>query len=421
MSLVLALFFSLVSYAAPVQLLELRGSINPGSAAYVVESLQLAQQEKAQALILRLDTPGGLLSSTRDIIQSFSTSTIPVIVYVAPGGASATSAGALITISAHVAAMAPGTNIGASHPVGGQGEDVKGDMGLKVTNDTAALARSQATLRGRKPEVAESFVTKSASFSAEEAKKAGVVDLVAGDLDDLLRQLNGRKVHLQDREATLDTASLGAMGLVRREMNAKQKFLHTIADPSITTILLTAGGVAFYAEVSAGFSLVAPAVIGAFCFLLAFVSMQTLPINTGGVLLFGLGFVLLLAEVFVTSYGLLTVGAVAALFLGGLFLMDPGSTSMQVPLPLLISLVMGVGIVVGLIGFIMWRDRHRHGTSLLTLKGAEATIFSVSGQGGKAYVNGELWNFESPETFAPGEKALVTSVHGLKVTLHRRM
>jgi membrane-bound serine protease (ClpP class) len=203
-------------------------------------------------------------------------------------------------------------------------------------------------------------------------------------------------------------------------MNAKQAFLHAIADPSITTILLTAGGVAFYAEVSAGFSLVAPAVIGAFCFLLAFVSMQTLPVNTGGVLLFALGFVLLIAEVFVTSYGLLTVAAVVALFLGGLFLMDPASTSMQVPLPLLIALVGGVGIVAGSIGYLVWRDRHRHGTSLLTLNGAEATIFSVSGNGGRAYVNGELWQFESTETFAPGDKAQVTGMHGLKVTLTRR-
>jgi membrane-bound serine protease (ClpP class) len=416
------LFASFVQAAGPIHFLELHGSINPGSSAYIVESLASAQQQKAQALILRLDTLGGLPTSTREIIQSFSTSQIPVVVFIAPGGASATSAGALIAISAHVAAMAPGTNIGAAHPVGGKGEDIGGDMGRKVLNDTAALARAQATLRGRRPEAAETFVTKSASFSPEEALKAGVVDFMANDTDDLLRQLNGRKVKLQnpDREIILSTANLGPMGLVRREMNMKQSLLHTIADPTISALLMTVGGIAIYAEVSAGFTLVAPAVVGVFCFLLAFVSMQMLPINTGGAMLFSFGFVLLIAEIFVTSYGLLTLAAVASLFLGGLFLIDPSSSAQRVPLSVLISIVAGVAAIMGMITYLVLRDRRLQGAPIDRMRDAEAEVVNISGSFGTAYVNGELWQFETTDTLSPGDKAKVTAVNGLKVTIQRR-
>lgn len=423
MKLLLGLLIAFSTHAAgPVHLIELQGSINPGSAAYITESLQAAQQQQAQALILKLDTPGGLLSSTRDIIQGFSAATIPVVVFVAPGGASATSAGALITISSHVAAMAPGTNIGAAHPVGGGGEDVKGDMGVKVTNDTAALARSQAALRGRKAEAAETFVTKSASFAPDEAVKAGVVDFVATDLEDLLRKLDGRKVALQGETRTLATKGLSAASLVQGEMTMRQSLLHFFADPSISAILMTVGGIALYAEVSAGFTLIAPGVIGAFCFLLAFISLRMLPINTGGALLFGLGFLLLIAEIFVTSYGLLMISGVAAIFLGGLFLMDPASTSMQVPLPLLVSLVLALGGIGGFIGFLVLRERKRLAgfQPMDRLQNAVAEIVTVEGLSGSAYVNGELWQYESSESFMPGEKALVTAVSGLKVTLKRR-
>ncbi|RYZ95392.1 MAG: nodulation protein NfeD, partial [Proteobacteria bacterium] len=188
---ILASLFTITSHAAPgpLHMIEVSGSINPGSAAYILDSLKAAEVAKAQGLILRLNTPGGLLSSTRDIIQGFSSATVPVIVFISPGGASATSAGALITISAHVAAMSPGTNIGAAHPVGSGGEDVKGVMGEKVTNDTAALARAQATLRGRDPQTAALIVTKSESFSPEEALKKRAIDFLAPGLDSLLKQL----------------------------------------------------------------------------------------------------------------------------------------------------------------------------------------------------------------------------------------
>lgn len=414
--MILHLLFAFVAFAAgPMQLIEVNGSINPGSASYIVESIQRAEAEQAEALILRLNTPGGLLSSTRDIIQGISSSKIPVITYISPGGASATSAGALITIASHVAVMAPGTNIGAAHPVGGQGEEVKGPMGEKVTNDTAALARSQAELRGRNPETAARIVTKSESFSPDEALKARVIDFIAADQATLLAQLKGRKVKTAAGEIQLQAEAQP----IAREMNLKQKFLHLIADPNISTMLIALGGLAIYGEISSGFTLLVPGIFGLFCLLLGFVSLQTLPVNVGGALLFALGFALLVAEAFVTSYGLLTVAALAALFLGGLFLMDPSTTDMRVSLSLLIPMVGSIAAIMAIIGFMLYREKKGLGTQDQVI-GAKAKVATSQGQSGTAYVNGELWSFDSEESLQPGDEALVTALKSMRLQLKRR-
>jgi membrane-bound serine protease (ClpP class) len=422
-----ALFSTLAAAApAPFHFIEVNGSINPGSAAYILDSLKLAETARAQGLILRLNTPGGLLSSTRDIIQGISAAKTPVIVYVSPGGASATSAGALITISAHVAAMSPGTNIGAAHPVGSGGADVKGTMGEKVTNDTAALARAQATLRGRDPQTAALIVTKSESFSPEEALKKRAIDLVAPNLDGLLKELNGRKVSLPGGEVkTLATEGLGTENFVRVEMSLKQKVLHMIADPNISALLLTLGGLAIYAEISSGFSVIAPGVFGLFCLLLGFISLQTIPLNVGGALLFGLGFALLVAEVFVTSYGLLTVAALACLFLGGLFLVDPAATDLRVSLSLLIPLVAGVGACLGFLAYVIARDR-RAGTEVSTSDQVVGTVARVQAidpdpRSGRAYANGELWAFDCAEPLGVGDEARVAGLRGMRLQLEKQL
>lgn len=411
---------------APVHYIQLEGSVNPGSAAYLAEALRTAEHEKAQAVILRLDTPGGLLSSTRDMIRAVSGSNVPLVVYVGPGGARATSAGALLTLSAHVAAMAPGTNLGAAHPVGGQGEEIKGPMGEKATNDTAALARAQATLRGRDPQVAEKIVTKSESYSAEEAVRAKAVDLVAADLDSLLAAIDGRTVKVGEppRSVTLRTKGITAAQLVAREMSLQQKALHFLADPNVSTLLLTIGGIAIYAEVSSGFALIVPGVVGLFCFLLGFVSLQVIPTNVGGALLFALGFALLGAEIFVTSYGLLTVAALACLFLGGLFLVDPSLTDMRVSLSLLIPLVASVGVVMAGLGYILVRDRRAvknsgKNSGLDPLLGTTARVTGVAadGRSGTAFANGEIWNFDSAEPVREGELRLVKARNSLRLVL----
>lgn len=429
MKLLLALLalFPAIAFAAPapVYFLDLNGSINPGSADYILDSLKRAEAEKAQALILRLSTPGGLLSSTRDIIQGISAANVPVVVFVSPGGASATSAGALITIAAHVAAMSPGTNIGAAHPVGSGGEDVKGTMGEKVTNDTAALARAQATLRGRDPQTAANIVTKSESFSPEEALKKKAIDLVAPNLDALLAGIDGRKISLAGGSMrTLETKGLSAENLVRVEMSLKQKVLHGLADPNISALLLALGGLALYAEISAGFSVIVPGVFGVFCLVLGFMSLQTIPLNVGGALLFGLGFALLVAEAFVTSYGLLTVASLVCLFLGGLFLVDPASTDLRVSLSLLIPLVAGVGVCLGFLAFLIARDR-RGARAMNTgdqVVGQVARVQSTDAGGltGRAYVNGELWNFDAAEAMSEGEEARVAGLRGVRLQIEKR-
>lgn len=415
----ISLLFPLLAFAGPFYFLELDGSINPGSAAYVTEAISAAETEKAEGLILRLNTPGGLLSSTRDIIQSISSSSVPVVVYVGPGGASATSAGALITLAAHVAVMAPGTNLGAAHPVGSGGEEIKGAMGDKVTNDTAALARAQATLRGRSPEAAERIVTKSESFSPEEALKAKVIDFVARDVPDLVKQLEGRTVQVGSPPRG---EKISGVTLVNKRMNLRQRFLHLIADPNISALLLALGGLAIYAEISSGFASLVPGVFGLFCLLLAFVSLQTLPVNVGGALLFGLGFALLVAEAFVTSYGLLTVSALVAIFLGGLFLIDPATTDMRVSLYLLVPLVAGVGAVLALIGLLLYRERRVGLADSDQVVGQIAKVAqrSADGLSGTAQVNGELWSYESEEALALGEEARVESLKGLRLQLKRR-
>jgi membrane-bound serine protease (ClpP class) len=421
--LLLALFavLSPQAFAAKVLAISVNGTINPGSAAYILNAIHVAESEKDDALLLRLDTPGGLLTSTRHIIEGFSESRVPVIVWIGPGGASATSAGALITMAAHISAMAPGTNLGAAHPVGPQGEDVKGTMGEKVTNDTAALARAQAVLRGRNPETAEAIVTHSRSFSAEEAVTAGAVDFIAGDPETLLEKAGTKKIRMENplRELNL---SLKNAAMIPLAMSPRQQFLHFLADPNVSTVLLTLGGIALWAEVSSGFSSLAAGIVGIFCFLLGFISLETLPVNIGGAALLCVGLILLIADALVTSHGLLTVASLGAILLGGFFLIDPSLGSMHVSFFLLGSILVSLGTVVAIVGVQLARDRHRLHSTKDPVVGAEAKVATVEAGGlsGTAYVNGELWTFDSTIPLQTGESVWVHSVKAMRVQVDKR-
>lgn len=414
-----SILLSALVWANSVYFVEIQGSINPGSSSYFMEAVAKAQSGKA--LILQLNTPGGLLNSTRDMIQSISQSKVPVVVYVAPGGASATSAGALIALSSHVAAMAPGSNLGAAHPVASGGQDVKGDMGEKVTNDTAALARAQAELRGRPKSEAENIVTKSQSYSADEALKKKVVEIQAASLDELLTSLSKIPNPLSPSETVVPTG-LTSNDLERIPMNLKQKVLHFVADPNISAMLLALGGLALYAEISSGFATLIPGAIGLFCLLLGFISMQTIPINLGGVLLFLLGFFFLVAEAFITSYGLLTLAAVVSLFLGGLFFIDPSAADMEVSLSVLIPLVGGIGIVMATIGTILAKDATTKKKVWNSVEGKTAVVKEVHADKKSGYVllDGELWEFFSDSALNPGDETIVETVESLKVKVKRR-
>jgi membrane-bound serine protease (ClpP class) len=396
---VIGLFWPALAAAAGIHVATLHGSINPGSAEYVLESLKAAQS--GDAFVLEIDTPGGLISSSRLIIEGIAQSKVPVVVWVTPNGAAATSAGALIALSATKIAMHSGTNLGAAHPVNGNGDDIKGDMRLKIVNDTAALARAQATLHGRDEHAAEEIVTKSRSFSPEEAIAAHVADFVADDLASVLKK-----------------AGLPAAAEIRHPMSLRQSFVNFLSDPNVSAVLISLGGLAVWAEVSSGFSSIAAGVVGVLAFVLGFVSLQTLPVTLGGEILLVMGFALLAVEGFVTSHGALSAGAVISILLGGLFLIDPSSGSMHVSLLVLLPLVAALALVLGTMGYAIARDRKHLGIAN-PLLGAEATV-SVGGKNGKAYVNGELWNFESVEELSNGERTVVERTEGLKIYLKRR-
>src|SRR5437867_3622752 len=304
--------------APHVDVIVIDGTINPAVDDFIRESIGRAKLNRAHALVIQLDTPGGLLTSTRTIVKEILGAPVPVIVYVSPSGAGAGSAGVFVTMSGHIAAMAPGTNIGAAHPVGGGGQEVKGVMGEKIENFTASFSETIARQRGRNAEWAIQAVRKSVSITEKEALKLNVIDIVAKDLDDLLKQSDGRKVDLDGRPHTL---SLKDVKVIRHEMNVKQRVINTIADPNIAYLLLMAGILGLYMEFSHP-GVIFPGVAGAICLLLAFASLQLLPINYAGLGLIILGIGLLIGEAFAPSFGVLGVGGIISLALGSFFLFD---------------------------------------------------------------------------------------------------
>ncbi|MGH7770301.1 MAG: NfeD family protein, partial [Candidatus Binatia bacterium] len=292
------------SSEAVVDHISIDGTINPAVHDFIRESIARARARGSRALVIQLDTPGGLLESTQSIVKDLLGSPVPVIVYVAPSGAGAASAGTFITLAAHVAAMAPGTNIGAAHPVAGSGQEIKGVMGEKIENFTASFAETIAQKRGRNAEWAIQAVRKSVSVTEKEALKKNVIDIVANNLEDLLRQADGKKVDVDGKEVAL---AVKDARVERFEMSLKQKILDRLAHPNIAYLLMMAGILGLYMEFSHP-GVIFPGVAGAICLLLAFISLQILPINYGGLVLMILGISLLIAEAFLPSFGVLGVG-----------------------------------------------------------------------------------------------------------------
>jgi membrane-bound serine protease (ClpP class) len=391
--LIQSLLSGILAFAGMALEIKIDGSINPGSADYIISAIKMAN-EKYSALIIKLNTPGGLLSSTRDIIQAINSSEVPVILFVTPSGGSATSAGALIALSAHYVAMTPGSNIGAAHPVGPGGESAKGAMEDKAVQDTAAMARSQAQLRGKNVELAEKIVTLSLSFTAEEAKSKKLIDFVVASDEELYKVL-APKLKIESSEEL--------------KMNLKQKFLHTIADPNVSTLLLSLAGIAIYTEISSGFSLVAPGILGVLMLLLGFVSLQMLPITTGGGILMILGLVLLVAELFVASFGLLAIGGITSIFIGSLFLVDNVQLGLGISPILVGSILFSLAAIIGIFGYIIWNDRKvTYKSGLEALIGEVARVQSVQdSHRGVILVNGELWNCYSESPLAPGKEVII--------------
>jgi membrane-bound serine protease (ClpP class) len=393
--------------------------INPVSAEYITESLRAAVQQGAQALIIQLDTPGGLDKSMRLIIKEMLNSSIPVIVYVAPSGSRAASAGTFITLAAHVAAMAPGTNIGAAHPVAvGSGEMGK-EMAEKVTNDAAAYIKSIAEQRGRNVEWAEKAVRESVSASETEALQHKLIDLIALDLNDLLKQLNGRKVVTPAGEHILRTE--GAT-LQHVEMSLRQRLLSMLADPNVAYMLLMLGAAGLFFEISTP-GVVLPGVIGGISLLLGLYALQLLPVNYAGLALIVLAIILFIAEVKVTSYGALTIGGIIAMILGSLMLFDappplPGlSLWVVVPATLLVAafFVFLVGAALKTLAQRPYSGRE----GLLQKVGVALT--PIDQKQGKVFVAGERWNARSKEPIEQEVEVEVVQIDGMTLLVKQKV
>jgi len=334
----------------PIGLIQLKTSINPGSADFIKWAMDSAKAKRCSMLIIELDTPGGLVESTRSIVQSMLGSDLPIVVYVSPPGARAGSAGVMITMAAHVAAMAPSTNIGAAHPVSGTGEMDK-TMESKVTNDTVAFAVGIAEKRGRNKEWAEKAVRESASITATEALRLKVIDFIADDTNELIRKLDGRKVAVSTGEIKIST--VGASTITFKP-SLKHKLIIAIADPNIAYLLMIIGMLGIYAEFSHP-GLILPGVTGGICLVLFLMSVQILPINYVGLLLIILGIVLLILEIKISSFGLLAVGGVACMGIGSLFLFDVPEKIVNYPdFNLRVSLSVLIPSVIALAGCILF-------------------------------------------------------------------
>jgi membrane-bound serine protease (ClpP class) len=413
LAVVLAPLAAVSAPPAPVSLIEMDGAITPVTVRLIATAIERAQAERSQALILQLDTPGGLERSMRSIVQSILKSEIPVIVYVSPGGARAASAGVFITMAGHVAAMAPATNIGAAHPVavGGGSDKV---MMTKVENDAAAFARSIATERGRNAEWAEKAVRSSVSATEREAVKLRVVDLVAENIPDLLGKVDGRTVKTVRGQVTLRTREAQVKHI---EIRFRDRFLALITDPNIAYILMMIGMLGLFFELSNP-GVILPGVVGGISLILAFFAFQSLPINWAGLLLILFGVALLIAEIKIVSHGVLSIGGIVAMILGSMMLYDAPETGLRISWYVIIPTV---GSTAGLFIFALsYGVRALYGrptTGAAGMVGETAVARTALDPTGQVLVQGELWQAVAQNgAVAVGETVRITAVEGL--TLH---
>jgi len=403
--------------AEPVAMIDLDGAITPVTSRLLTAAIERAQAERMQALIVRLNTPGGLERSMRSMAQAILNAQIPVIVYVAPTGARAASAGVFITMAGHVAAMAPATNIGAAHPVTIGGGDTGKEMGKKIENDAAAFARSLAAERGRNVEWAEKAVRASVSVTEREAVKLKVVDFIADSVPDLLAKADGRTVKTTRGPVTLATRD-APVKLI--EVRFRDRFLALITDPNIAYILMMVGMLGIFFELQNP-GVVLPGVIGGISLILAFFAFQSLPINWAGVLLILFGVALLIAEIKIISHGVLTAGGVVAMVLGSFMLYDAPEVGFRVSWTVILPTVGATaGLVVWAVSAGMRAMMRSPVTGAAGMIGRVVVARSALGPEGQVQVDGEIWRAVSEGGAIPaGEKVRVMAVDGLTLKVSR--
>ena len=416
--LVFLWFASPVFAANQIVVVKIFGAINPAVAEFVSQEIHQANKEQQALIVLNMDTPGGLDTSMRQIIKKIQSSHVPVASYVSPSGSRAASAGTFITIASHIAAMAPGTNIGAAHPVNmmGGNNQQESTMDKKVVNDAAAYIRSLAELRNRNSHWAELAVVKSVSISAEEAKRLNVIDLIAGNVKALILAIDGREIQTTSGPMTLKT---GRLEIVYHEMSPRLKMLDIISNPNVAYVLMMIGVVGLYFEMSNP-GLIFPGVIGAVSMVLSLYAMQTLPIDYAGLLLVLLGALFFIAEIGVMSYGLLSLAGVISMFLGSTMLIDSEDPAMQISKDILYP-TLGLAVIFS-IGILIFATRTRN---LKKQGGADGMLGEIGivkdtlNPNGRVLVHGELWEAESEGKIMEGEHVIVESVAGLKVRVKK--
>ncbi len=397
------------------------GIIHPVTSEFMRSAIARADASGAALIVFTLHTPGGLLDSTRDINNAIIAAKTPVAVFVGPAGYRAASAGFLITMAADVAAMAPGTHIGAAHPVNGNGEKVDETMAKKMASDTAAYARTLASQRGRNVPYVEQAVTESRSFTEQEALTATppLIDLTANDVSDLIRKLDGRTIRRFNGETT--TLKLSNASVRTIEMTVAQQILSAIAHPQIAYLLLTLGTLGLTIELwSPG--AVLPGVAGGIALLLAFFALQVLPVSYAGVLLILLGFVMLILEVKVTSHGVLGMGGILSLLFGSLMLFDSPLPEMRVGLSLVLPVTLTLaGILLFLVrlGVQAQRQPAVGGESGMLHAPGQALTAIPPGGTGRVATHGEIWTATAAESIHAGDPVVVTAVKGLLLTVRR--
>jgi len=408
------LLLALPATPAPIHKLTVKDIIHRVSAQYIIEGIDRADEEGAALVLIQLQTPGGLDTAMRDIIETILNAKTPVVVYVAPSGARAASAGFLIAISADVAAMAPGTNMGAAHPVSGSGEAMDETMSKKVESDAAAYIRSIAAKRGRPAELAEKGVIESQSWTEEEALEAGLIDYVAATEAELLEQLDGKTVTRFDgEEVVLHTAG---QAVIEQELSLPQRILSVIAHPNVAYILMALGMMGLYFEL-ANPGAVLPGVVGVISLILAFFALQVLPVNYAGLLLILVGLGLVIAEAFTPAFGVLGLGGIVSLILGSLILFEEQSIptpalqlSWLVILPVVLTLVVMFGLIARLV---VIAQKRKPTTGAEGLVGEVGTASTDIDGGGKVFVHGEYWDVSSQQTINKGARVRVTGIEGL--------
>ncbi len=410
------LIFSISRSENRVFIINVKAGIGPGISDYIQSSLKYAEEQKAEAFIIELNTPGGLLETTRDIVHTILDSKVPVVVFVHPSGARAGSAGAFITLSAHIAVMSPGTNIGAAHPVGIGGQSDSSAMFDKITNDASAFMRTIAQKRGRNVEWAESAVRESISATEQEALQEGVIDLICPNIDSLLKAIDGWTVETVDGWKTINIKNAK---VERVEKNWKQELLTFLSDPNIAYIFLMLAIYGILFELYNPGSIF-PGVIGVISAVIAGYSLQMLPVNIAGLALIILAIVMFILEIKVQSYGLLTIGGIISFLIGSIMLIDSPFEFLDISLSIIITgTILTTLFFLLIIGFGIKAQTKKRASGIDALIGIEGiALTDISpGQAGKVRVYGEIWKAVSNYSINENEPIIVKKVEGLKLTV----